>query len=355
MNTPSVSRKPAPDAPWYTRRPLVALAPMEAVTDRAYRPVVRDISPDVILYTEFANARGLLHGAPRVWQMLEFEEMERPLIAQIYDNLPEALGDAAGEVAQKLRPDGIDLNMGCPVRKVAARGAGCGMMAFPEVAAESVKRMVDAAGDVPVSIKTRLGIENKSQVLEVVQAVLEAGARQVSIHARLKADRPRIPADWPALGRAVEALRRFGPDVPFMGNGDIWTEEDAVRMVAETGVDGVMIGRGAIGNPWVLQRSAQALAGGEVSPPPTRRERAEVALKHLEANVRTKGERRGVLELRKVVRNYIKGYHDSRRTWMRIIETETWAETAKILEDFGSGPEEDTISMVDRDPESSRG
>lgn len=319
-----------PQQAWYDRRPLVALAPMEAVTDIAYRPVVRSIAPEAILYTEFAPARGLIHQAKRVWQMVEFSEMERPLVVQIYDNDAPSLGDAAGLIVKHHRPDGLDLNMGCPVRKVANRGAGCGMMAFPENAADSVRRIVDQADGVPVSIKTRLGIKDKQQVIEVAQACVEAGAQQVTIHARLKADRPRVPADWEALARVVPEI-----NAPVMGNGDIWSEADAVRMIEETGVIGVMIARGGIGNPWLLKRCQQALSGQTVDPLPDREERARVAIAHLQANVATKGERRGVLEMRKVIRNYIKGFRDSKATWMRIIETETEMETAAILEAFG--------------------
>jgi len=319
---------------WFERDGLVALAPMEAITDRAWRPVVRRISPDVVLFTEFANARGLLHGAKSVWSMVEFQEMERPLVVQLYDSDSEALGEATRAVVQRHRPDGIDLNMGCPVRKVASRGAGCGMMAVPDIAADAVKRMVDNADGLPVTIKTRLGIADKSEVIEVAGRCIEAGAEQVSIHARLKADRPRVPADWDALSAAASRL-----PVPVMGNGDIWTERDALRMVAHAGVAGVMVARGAIGNPWMLQRCVQALRGDPIDPPPTREQRARVALEHLQANVQMKGERRGVLEMRKVVRHYIKGYLDSKQTWMRMIETESVRETAAILETFGRGDE----------------
>ena len=333
-----------PTNAWFDRRPLVALAPMEAVTDVAYRPVVRSIAPDAILYTEFAPARGLIHQAKRVWQMVEFSEMERPLVVQIYDNDAPSLGEAAALVVKHHRPDGLDLNMGCPVRKVANRGAGCGMMAFPENAADAVRRMVDNADGVPVSVKTRLGIKDKSQVIEVAQACIEAGAAQITIHARLKADRPRIPADWEALARVVPEI-----PVPVMGNGDIWSEEDAVRMVEQTGVIGVMIARGGIGNPWLLKRCHQALAGETVDPLPNREERARVAIAHLQANVQTKGERRGVLEMRKVIRNYIKGFRDSKSTWMKIIETETEAETAAILENFGNQLDSEPFFEPDED------
>lgn len=324
-------------ARWFERDGLVALAPMEAITDAAYRPVVRSVAPDVVLFTEFAPARGLLHGAEKVWQMVEFQEMERPLVIQLYDNLPEPLGEATAEIVKRHRPDGFDLNMGCPVRKVANRGAGCGMMAFPETAAESVKRMVDAADGIPVSVKTRLGIRDKTQVLEVADAIIDAGAVQVTIHARLKADRPRHPADWAALERAAKVISRR---VPVMGNGDVWSPEDAVRMNALKGVSGVMIARGGIGNPWLLHRCVQAMRGEKVDQPPTRQERARIAIEHLKANVKIKGERRGVLEMRKVVRNYIKGYLDSKRTWMRIIEEESESKLAAVLEEFGNGNDE---------------
>lgn len=325
---------------WFEREGLVALAPMEAITDAAYRPVVRSVAPDVVLFTEFAPARGLLHGAKKVWQMVEFQEMERPLVVQLYDSLPEPLGEATAEIVKLHRPDGFDLNMGCPVRKVANRGAGCGMMAFPETAAEAVRSMIDAAEGIPVSVKTRLGIHDKSQVIEVANAIIDAGAVQVTIHARLKADRPRHPADWAALERASEVLSQR---VPIMGNGDVWTPEDAVRMTSLKGISGVMIARAGIGNPWLLQRCVQALRNETVDAPPTRRERARVAIEHLRANVAVKGERRGVLEMRKVVRNYIKGYLDSKRTWMKIIEVEDESGIARILEEFGNGSEDFAI------------
>ncbi len=334
-SSPSIKR-----IKWFEAKPLVALAPMEAVTDRAYRTVVRRIAPEVILYTEFVPCMGLKHGGERVWRMAEFDDEERPLIVQIYDHDLDAIEYAAREVAKNLKPDGIDLNMGCPVKKVAARGAGCGMMADPEKSAEAIKRMVDNSNGIPVSAKMRLGISKKDEVLEVSQAVVEAGAQQVSIHARLKSDRPRVPADWDALSIAAKEL-----DVVVMGNGDIWSVEDGQRMMDLDGIDGIMIGRGAIGNPWLLQRCWQTLAGVEVDSPPNKNERVAVAIDHLRMNVESKGERRGVLELRKVVRNYIKGYSDSRQTWLRIIESETELETAKILEDFARNGE--AISLAD--------
>ncbi|MDP8208484.1 MAG: tRNA-dihydrouridine synthase family protein [Candidatus Electryonea clarkiae] len=315
--------------PWFERRPLVALAPMEAITDNAYRTLVRRISSNVILYTEFVPCKGLLRAGDRVWKIAEFDDSQRPIIVQVYDNDLEAIRDATSQVAKKLRPEGIDLNMGCPVRKVVARGAGCGMMADPDNAADAIKIMVDSSDGIPVSAKMRLGITNKNEVIEVAQKVVEAGAVQVSIHGRLKAERPRIRADWDAISAAGSAIT-----ATVMGNGDIWSVEDANEMAAMEGIDGVMIGRGAIGNPWLLHRTCQALAGETVDPPPDKKERIRIALEHLELNVIDKGERRGVLEMRKVIRNYIKGYHDSRRTWMKIITVVTHSETANILEDF---------------------
>ncbi len=331
------TNKTSPDSQlWFDRRPLVSLAPMEAITDHAYRKIVRAIAPEVVLYTEFTPARGLLAGAKAVWDMAHFDDDEHPLVIQLYDSVPEALGDAVKSISEKYRPDGYDLNMGCPVRKVANRGAGCGMMATPEVAVECVQRMIDAADGVPVSIKTRLGIRNKTEVIDVAGACVEAGAKQVTIHGRLKADRPRHAADWEALSHAAQQF-----DVPIIGNGDIWTVRDAQNMADLEGVDGIMIARGGIGNPWLLQRAWQALSGLPVDPLPDRAEKARVAVKHLLANVEDKGERRGVLELRKVVRNYIKGHIDSRRTWMQIIEAVSVEDTVRILEDFARGPTDD--------------
>ncbi len=321
----------SPGAAWYQRRPLVCLAPMEAVTDRVYRKIVREVAPEVILYTEFVSASGLIHGGERVWKMALFDEVERPIVVQLYDHDADALGRMAGEVARELKPEGIDLNMGCPVRKVTKRGAGCGMMADPENSFNAVKKMVEQAEGIPVSVKTRLGITEKTEVVALAQAMVEAGAKQVTIHARLKADRPRVPADWTALSAAAMQI-----PATVIGNGDIWTPEDALQMAQLDGVDGVMIGRGAIGNPWLLHRSWRLLGGQDPDPPPDKENRISIALKHLEMNVAAKGERRGVLEMRKMVRNYIKGYPDSRNTWLKIIEVETLRETALILEEFAA-------------------
>ncbi|GBE30219.1 putative tRNA-dihydrouridine synthase [bacterium BMS3Bbin04] len=321
--------------PWFERRPLVALAPMEAVTDCAYRRIARSIAPNAVLYTEFVPARGLLAGAAKVWEMAHFEEMERPIVIQLYDSVPEALGDAVAAVREKYQPDGFDLNMGCPMRKVANRGAGCGMMATPDIAVDSVRRMVENANGIPVSVKTRLGIRKRDEVVDLARACIDAGAEQITIHARLKAERPREAADWTALSSAACKLR-----VPIIGNGDIWTVSDALKMNSLEGIDGVMIARGGIGNPWLLQRCCQAIADEAIDPLPDREEKARVAKMHLRANVELKGERRGVLELRKIVRNYIKGHIDSRRTWMRIIETITLTDTLKVLDDFARGPDD---------------
>ncbi len=320
---------------WYERIPLVALAPMEAVTDLTFRSIVRNLTPDVVLYTEFVSASGLVVDAEAVWKMAEFTEEQRPIVIQLYDNDIDKLAEATALIAKNLRPDGIDLNMGCPVKKVVKRGAGCGMMATPEYAAEIIARMVENADGIPVSFKTRLGIRKKDEVVTVAQGCIDAGAEQATIHARLKADRPRAAADWEAMSVAAQQLT-----LPVMGNGDVWSEEDAVRMVSYPGINGVMIARGAIGNPWLLKRSWQKLAGVEVDPMPSREERGRVALEHLRLNVERKGERRGVLELRGIVRNYIKGYRDTRRIWMKIIESETYTDTAKLLEQFAKGSDE---------------
>lgn len=317
---------------WYDHRPLVAVAPMEAITDRPFRRLVRSICQEVVLFTEFVSASGLLYGGKRVWKMAEFGDEERPLVVQMHDPDPEKLGAATGEIARRLRPDGIDLNMGCPVKKVVRRGAGCGMMADIPNAVEAVKKMIENADGIPVSVKTRLGISSKSEVIELGEALVEAGISQISIHARLKSDRPRHPADWQALSNAAIHF-----NVPVIGNGDIQTEADAASMVSLPGIDGVMVGRGAIGNPWLLKRIVQKLDGKPVDPLPSKQERILAALQHLHWNVEEKGERKGVLEMRKVFRFYIKGFMDTRKTWMKLIQEETETATTRILEEFAGG------------------
>jgi len=304
---------------------------MEAITDRPYRKLVRSLCREVILFTEFASAGGLLQGSVKVWESVEFDDAERPIVVQLYDPFPEKLGMATREVVRHLHPDGIDVNMGCPVRKVVRKGAGCGMMGERCLAVDAVRQVLDNARGTPVSIKTRLGIHDKTEVIELAQACIAEGVEQVTIHARLKADCPRTPADWEALSFAARQL-----SVTVIGNGDIWTEDDARRMIALEGISGVMIGRAAIGNPWLLKRCVQALNGAAVDLPPSREERVRVALEHLRLNVQCKGERRGVLEMRKVIRNYIKGSLNAKRIWLKIIQAETEKETSETLKLFAA-------------------
>lgn len=317
--------------PWYARRPLVALAPMEGVTDGPYRRVCRELAPEAVLFTEFTSAQGLLHGNERTWGMARFAEQERPIVVQLYGGEPGALAAAARAVEEQVRPDGIDLNLGCPVKKVLARGEGCALMKDPARAREIVQAMKEAIR-VPLSAKMRLGWESREEAVPFACLLAEAGVEALTVHGRLRRDRPRHPADWEAIARVKASL-----GIPVIGNGDIVSGEETARRQRESGVDGVMIARGAMGNPWLLAEARAALAGEPIPAPPTLAERARVAARHLDLNIERHGERRGVLIMRKHYSSYLGGFPGARELRQRLVRAATRDEVLALLAPLRTG------------------
>lgn len=306
-----------PPRPWFAARPLVALAPMEGVTDSPFRQAAREVAPSAILFTEFTSAKGLLFGGERVWRLIRFVEAERPLVVQIFGAEPSVVSEAAARIDRELHPDGIDLNFGCPVRKVASRGEGCALMKDPGRAREIVQA-VKAAITVPLSGKIRLGWESKEEAVPFALALQEAGLELVTVHGRVRRGRPRDPADWETIARVKAALR-----IPVVGNGDVMDGPDARARLAESGVDGVMIARAAMGNPWVLEETRAVLAGETAPPPPGIAERLRVLRRHMELNLLERGPRHGVISMRKHFGNYIAGFPGAKDVRTRLNEIET--------------------------------
>jgi nifR3 family TIM-barrel protein len=237
----------------------VVLAPMAGYTDRACRMMCRRFGCELAM-TEVANAQGLVHGSKPTFHILETGSGEHPVAAHIYGSDPDVMAEAARRIERLERFDFIDINCGCPVRKIVARGAGVALMKTP-ARIEAIVAAVRAAVAMPVTIKTRLGLTPETHNVEEVVAAAEAGgAAAVFVHARYASARHSGPADWEALA-AVKAAAR----VPLAGNGGVDEPADALRMLGQTGVDGVMIGRAAIGRPWIFEDVA-ALAGGEAVP-----------------------------------------------------------------------------------------
>lgn len=296
------------------------LAPMEDVTDQPFRRLCKRMGAS-LLYTEFAAAEAISRGVDAALQKLQFGEDERPFAIQIYGNRVEAMTRAA-EKAAELQPDILDINFGCPSKRVAYGGetscAGSGLLRFPERMEAITAAVVQAMKPrgIPVTVKTRIGWDSDSiNALETVERMERAGAQAIAFHGRTRAQMFKGGADWSWIRAAKEAA-----GVPVIGNGDVASPTDAVRMLNETGVDAVMIGRGAIGNPWIFAQTKALLETGEAPPMPTAEERAALYLEHLGVVAESKGER-GVRRLRRHVKRYLSGFPNAAELRARIMQT----------------------------------
>ncbi|MCS6988711.1 MAG: tRNA dihydrouridine synthase DusB [Chloroherpetonaceae bacterium] len=296
-------------------KPIV-LAPMEDVTDPSFRRLCKRFGADIV-YTEFISSEGLIRGAAKSHRKLKVFDDERPVAIQIFGNDIEAMVEAA-LIAEAAKPDFIDINYGCPTKKVAGRGAGSGLLCHPTLM-EAITAAVVKAVKLPVTAKTRIGWdENNITILDTVKRLEGAGIQALTIHGRTRAQMFKGLADWNWIKRAKEVAT-----IPIIGNGDIWTAQDAVRRFEFAKVDGVMIGRGAIGNPFIF-REAKALMRGVELPPPTFREKIHVAIEHLKMSVEWKGEKYGVLEMRRHYSSYLKGMPNVSKVRDYLVREEKW-------------------------------
>lgn len=234
------------------KKPILALSPMDDVTDAAFRLLIaRRGKPDVF-YTEFVSVDGLCseEGYPRLLKDLKFDECERPIVAQLFGDKPELFRRAAAMMVE-LGFDGVDINMGCPVKAVVATGSGSALIRTPELAQDIVSATIEGAGPLPVSVKTRIGY-NKIESVEWCEALLEANPAVLIFHLRTKKEMSQVPAHWEEMPRIVEVARAH--DVLILGNGDVRTLAEAEQKAAESGCDGVMLGRAIFGNPWLFNR-----------------------------------------------------------------------------------------------------
>jgi tRNA-dihydrouridine synthase B len=285
-------------------KPL-ALAPMEDVADYPFRMICKAYGAD-ILYTEFASCEALVRDIARTMRKIQITEAERPIGAQIYGSA-EASMEKAAAIAELAGPDFIDINCGCWVRKIALRGDGAGLLKDLNKF-ESVVRSVVKGTRLPVTVKTRLGWDSDSiRILDVARMVEQNGVQALTVHCRTRVQGYSGEADWSWLEKIKTVI-----SIPLLGNGDVKTPEDVKHML-ETGVDGVMIGRGAINNPWLFHQARHYLATGGPLPPPTLEQRVETCIRHLHAAVEYKGERRAVLEHRKHYAGYLKGVRNVAR------------------------------------------
>ncbi len=303
------------------------LAPMEDVSDPPFRYVCKQNGAD-LMYTEFISSEGLIRDAAKSLQKLDIFEYERPIGIQLFGSEIEHMREAA-LIAEQARPDLIDINYGCPVKKVACRGAGAALLQDIPKMVSMTKAIVDAVKP-PVTVKTRLGWDDKTKnVVEVAERLQDIGIKALTIHARTRAQLYKGPADWTLVGEIKNNPRIT---IPIFGNGDVDSPQKALEMKNRYGVDGVMIGRASIGNPWIFNEIKHFLATGNILGPPTIDERVEVCKTHLLKSVEWKGEIVGIMEMRRHYANYFKGFDHFKDFRMKLVTSDEVEEILYLLE-----------------------
>jgi tRNA-dihydrouridine synthase B len=304
------------------------LAPMEDVSDPPFRAVCKDKGAD-LMYTEFISADGLIRDADKSVQKLDIYDYERPIGIQIFGDKIEAMKEAAA-IAEAAGPELVDINYGCPVKKVACKGAGAGILLdlpkMQKMTEEIVKRC-----NVPVTVKTRLGWDEKNiKILEVAKRLQDVGVQALTIHARTRYQLYKGKADWSYIAQ-VKNL----PDIhiPIFGNGDVDSPEVALEYRNKYGVDGIMIGRAAIGYPWIFDEIKHFFKTGEKLPSPSLHERVEVCKKHLTKSIEWKGPRKGIFEMRMHYSNYFRGFANFKPFRTRLVEAGSYEEVVEILDE----------------------
>lgn len=314
-------------------RPLL-LAPMEDVTDASFRILCREYGADMV-YTEFIPSDGLIRDAVKAIAKMRTLEEEAPVGIQIYGHIPESMVDAArmadraAEIAGGHGADLIDINFGCPVTKIAGRGAGSGMMRYPDKMVAITKAVVEAVGK-PVTVKTRLGWDDNSKIIvELAERLQDVGIQALTIHGRTRCQLYKGEADWTLIGEVKNNPRMH---IPIIGNGDITTPQKAKEAFDRYGVDGIMIGRATYGHPWIFNEIKHYLRTGEELPAMGVRERVELAKRHLALSLEHKGEPRGIFEMRRHLSCYFKGLPDFKETRMKMVTTLDREELYGILD-----------------------
>lgn len=302
------------------------LAPMEDVSDPPFRAVCKEGGAD-LMYTEFISSEGLIRDAAKSRQKLDIFEYERPIGIQLFGGDIGNMVESA-KIATEVNPDLIDINYGCPVKAVACRGAGAALL-------QDIPKMVQMTSDIvkathlPVTVKTRLGWDdNTKNIVEVAERLQDIGIKALTVHGRTRVQMYKGSADWTLIGKIKENPRMH---IPIFGNGDIDSPEKAVEYKNRYGVDGVMIGRAAIGAPWFFNEVKHFIKTGEHLPAPTIADRIDVTRKHLDFSIRWKGNKLGIFEMRRHYTNYFKGVPDFKPFRMQLVEAPTIEDVNQIL------------------------
>ncbi|MDD4235555.1 MAG: tRNA dihydrouridine synthase DusB [Bacteroidales bacterium] len=307
----------------------IFLAPMEDVTDPSFRFMCKKFGADIV-YTEFISSDGLIRNGKKSLQKLEIFEYERPIGIQIYGHIPEAMLEAA-LLVEKAQPDFIDINFGCPVKKIANRGAGSGMMKNVPLMIEISKKIVDAVS-LPVTVKTRLGWDNESKnIIDIALKLQDTGIKAITVHGRTRMQMYKGNADWELIG----ALKNH-PDfeIPVIGNGDVTDAATAAENFKNYGVDGIMIGRASIGKPWIFKEIKEYLHNNEIIPTPNVSKRVDIAREHFSKSLLHKGEPRGIYEMRRHFSLYFKSIPNFKETRMKLVTSNNASEIFSILDEI---------------------
>ena len=305
------------------------LAPMEDVSDPPFRALCKENGAD-LMFTEFISAEGLIRDADKSLEKLDIYDSERPIGIQIFGDKIDSMRKAA-EKAEQANPEIIDINYGCPVKKVACKGAGAGILLdLPKMQAMT-KEIVDQV-NIPVTVKTRLGWDEKNiKIIEVAKRLQDTGIQGLTIHGRTRQQMYKGTANWEYISDVKNS-----PDIhiPIFGNGDIDTPEKALEYKNKYNVDGIMIGRASIGNPWIFNEIKHFLQTGQKLPPPSLSEKINTVKKHVSFSVEWKGDRKGIYEMRRHYTNYFRGIPNFKPYRNKLVQLETQEEIINLLDEI---------------------
>ena len=305
------------------------LAPMEDITDPSFRMVCKMNGAD-FMYTEFVSSDGLIRDGQKSVKKLDIYDFERPIGIQLYGHLIDSMVEAA-LIAEAASPELIDINFGCPVKKIANRGAGAGMLRNIPLMIEMTKAIVKSV-KLPVTVKTRLGWDDDSKhIVEVSEQLQDTGIQSLTIHGRTRAQLYKGNADWTLIGVVKNNPRM---KIPIIGNGDIDGPVKAKEMFDKYGVDGIMIGRATVGRPWIFRDIKHYLSTGELLPEPSINEKADLALLHLDKSLEFKEGKRAIFEMRRHLSNYFKGLSHFKETRLRLLTATEVDDIKKIIEEI---------------------
>ena len=305
------------------------LAPMEDITDPSFRFLCKKFGADV-MYTEFISSDGLIRDGAKSVKKLDIFDYERPMGIQLYGHIIESMVEATHR-AVEAKPEIIDINYGCPVRKIANRGAGAGMLANIPLMMEMTRAIVEAS-PLPVTVKTRLGWDERQKVIvEVAEELQDLGIAALTIHGRTRAQMYKGEADWTLIGEVKNNPRM---KIPIIGNGDITTPQEARNAFDRYGVDGIMIGRAAVGKPWLFRHVKHYLQSGELLPPPTVSDKVDMARLQFTKSLEIKSEPVGIYEMRRHLSNYFKGLPHFKEMRLKLLTTLDVEEIFSLLEEI---------------------